>query len=390
MRADAALADRNESVREAARDWLQAGWINGNALEAIAQLYPDDRVRTGPAFRILFFVLTVGALLCVEGIFLEQYNSQYVVAASALALGIACAAATNYLINYRKRRQGGIEAAFSFMTVSCLILSVVAFTGETGWWDGRTGHFLEFLIFAILTGAAASIWGYRLYAIFSAVFLFAGLMNFVVGRIIWLVLALLIYSPLSKNCVSIRWPPALRKSFLSFLAVTLLALYAAFNLYLADGVFFTFYFDYVTRGIALIPRWVCILLTGLLPILIFLLGILRRRRLLMNLGFLLAVLSLITLLQYVQRPPLWILLSGGGLLLLAIAEVLRRYLNSGTNNERSGFTANLLTEDPEKRRILEMAVSVAAVTPQQGPSGELPRFSGDGGKFGGGGASSNF
>jgi len=190
--------------------------------------------------------------------------------------------------------------------------------------------------------------------------------------------------------VSIRWPPALRKSFLSFLAVTLLALYAAFNLYLADGVFFTFYFDYVTRGIALIPRWVCILLTGLLPILIFLLGILRRRRLLMNLGFLLAVLSLITLLQYVQRPPLWILLSGGGLLLLAIAEVLRRYLNSGTNNERSGFTANLLTEDPEKRRILEMAVSVAAVTPQQGPSGELPRFSGDGGKFGGGGASSNF
>jgi hypothetical protein len=390
MRADAALADRNESVREAAQGWLRAGWIDENALEAIGRLYPDDRARAGPAFRILFFVLTMGALACVLGIFLSRNPSQYAVATVALVSGIACAAVTDNLINTRKRRQGGIEAAFSFIAVCCLILSVVAFFGETSWWDGRTGHFLELLIFAILTGAAAWIWGYWLYAIFSAVLLFAGLMNFLAGRMIWLVLALLIYSPLSKNCESIRWPPALRRSFLSFLAVTLLALYASFNVYLADGMFFTFYFDYVTRGIVLIPRWVCMLLTALLPILIFLLGILKRRRMFLNLGFILAVLSLITAFQYVQRPPTWILLSGGGLLLLTIAEGLRRHLDSGANNERGGFTAGLLSENPEKQRILEMAASVAAATPKQELPPKETGFAGGGGKFGGGGASSDF
>ena len=390
MRPDAALADRNEYVREAARDWLRAGWIDKNAQQAIAGLYPDDRARAGPAFRILFFVLTIGTLLCVAGIFLQRFDSKYVVAAFSLILGFVCAAATHYLINIHKRRQGGIEAAFSFMTVSCLIFGVVAFISETGWWDGRTGHFLELLVFAILTGAAASIWGYWLYAIFSAAFLFAGLLNFSVGRLIWLLLVLLVYLALLKNSESERWPPALRKSFSAFLAVSLVALYAAFNLYLADNVFVTLYFNYTGGGNVLIPRWVCILFTAFLPVLIFLSGILQRRRLFLNLGFVLAILSFITLLQYVHRPPLWMLLSGGGLLLLALAEGLRRYLNSGNNNERAGFTADRLAEDPEKRRVLEMAVSVAAATPQQGSPREEPEFSGGGGRFGGGGASSDF
>lgn len=391
MRADATLADRNESVREAAHDWLQAGWIDRNALEAIAGLYPDDRARAGPAFRILFFVLTVGALACVLGIFFPRYHYQYSVAAFALISGTACAAITDYLINRRKRRQGGIEAAFAAVSVSCLIISIVAFVGETGRWDGQIGHFLELLVLAALTGAAAWIWGYWFFAMLSAGLLYAGLLNLYLGRLIWAALVLIIYFPMSESCYSVRWPPALRKSISAFLTVSLLALYASFNLYLVDNQFYNLYFDYVHRGgMIATPRWVAILFTALLPVVILLAGVLRRRRLFLNLGFILVVLSLITLRHYIHIAPLWVILLGGGALMLALAEGLRRYLDSGTSNERAGFTANLLTEDPEKRRVLEMVVSVAAVTPQQEPSGKEPQFNGGGGKFGGGGASSDF
>jgi uncharacterized membrane protein YgcG len=139
-----------------------------------------------------------------------------------------------------------------------------------------------------------------------------------------------------------------------------------------------------------LSRWISILFTALLPIIIFLLGILHRRRLFLNLGFFLAVLSLITLRQYIHLAPLWVVLTGGGVSLLAIAEGLRRYLNYGACNERAGFTAGILSEDPKKRRVLEIAVSIAAATPEQKQHGEEPGLSGGGGKFGGGGASSDF
>ena len=69
MKPDAALADRRQSVRGAGREWLRAGWINESVFQSIVKMYPDDRVRVGPVFRILFFVLTLrrdlGRCICL-------------------------------------------------------------------------------------------------------------------------------------------------------------------------------------------------------------------------------------------------------------------------------------------------------------------------------------
>ena len=90
MKPDAALADRRQSVRDAGREWLRAGWINENAFQSIATMYPDDRVRVGPVFRILFFVLTLAAILGVIFALYSLIDSEKPIAIFALIAGIAC------------------------------------------------------------------------------------------------------------------------------------------------------------------------------------------------------------------------------------------------------------------------------------------------------------
>ncbi len=119
-------------------------------------------------------------------------------------------------------------------------------------------------------------------------------------------------------------------------------------------------------------------------------GIRERRRLFLNLGFLLGIASLVTLRQYVHLAPLWLVLAVGGLTLIVIAGLLKRLLDSAKGRERGGFTAAQLLENPEKQRALEVLANVAILTPESKPASEKTGFPGRGGEFGGGGASGEF
>jgi hypothetical protein len=87
--------------------------------------------------------------------------------------------------------------------------------------------------------------------------------------------------------------------------------------------------------------------------------------------------------------PLWVALIGGGGAAIALALLVRRYLDSGPARERGGFTAEPLFTDPEARSALEVAAGVAAFTPAARPV-EQPGFQGGGGRSGGAGASGTF
>ena len=99
--------------------------------------------------------------------------------------------------------------------------------------------------------------------------------------------------------------------------------------------------------------------------------------------------SLVTLRFYVHVAPLWVVLLLGGSVALGLALLLRRFLDSGPQHERHGFTAEPLFADPEGRSALEVAASVVSLTPAARPM-EKPGFEGGGGSFGGGGASGKF
>jgi hypothetical protein len=130
--------------------------------------------------------------------------------------------------------------------------------------------------------------------------------------------------------------------------------------------------------------------TAAFPRMVLAIGIIKRRRLLLLLGFALCVCSLVTLRMYIHLAPLWIVLCGAGILLIVSAGLLRRFLDSGTAGERGDFTAEPLTSQPEKHRAIETLASIVTLTPEANPEAPEGGFKGGGGEFGGGGASGKF
>jgi hypothetical protein len=385
MRSDAVLADRRQLVRDAAREWFQAGWIDERALRSVEQMYPDDRARTGIAFRILFFVLTLAAIGGLLGAVYSQIDHPETVAVFALAAGAACWVATEHLLSSAKRRQGGIEAAFSVAAVVNLMIGPTILLLRSHSLQNRPTIIVLLFLFALIAGAAAWMWGYWPHTVFSAVSAFFAVISMPHGRVLWLIAVAVAYRWLVAGCDSAQLPPSRRKCFAAFLTVALLALYAGINVFLLDRNSF----DWFHRSDAF-PHWLSIGLTAVLPCLVFWIGILRRRRLFIVLGFGLGLFSLATLRVYVHVAPAWAMLTGFGILLLACAGILHRFLDTGKEGERAGFTALPLTGQPERHRAMEILASVSALTPDASHEVDKPGFRGGGGEFGGGGSSGNF
>ncbi len=388
MKQDCEQADRMQAVREAARHWERAGWITKEGLLAVDSLYPDDRVRTGPAFRVLFFVLTLGAVVGVVAIAYAQTRSPMVAAVVACLAGAACALAADYMIGRLRRRQGGIEAALSLAAIVNLFTGAAILLFEFNKHSDRLDLTLLTFLLALLAGLAAWRWGISSYAALSAYALFSAVLALPAGRLLLILVVVASYRLLITGCDAASLPPTHRRSAAVFLTVAIIALYAAAHVFLLD------------RGSPVLglmvgnhdgfPRWFTIPLTALLPVAVFVVGVLERRRLFVDLGFLLAIASLLTLRYYVHVAPAWLLLTGAGVALLAAAAGLRRFLDSGSGRERLGFTATPSGEDPNKRHAAEILAGVAVLTPGPPATAEKPQFQGGGGKFGGGGASGEF
>ncbi len=390
MRRDAADAERGEAVRAAAQDWLRAGWIDDEAFRAIEQIFPDDRVRARLAFRILFFVMTLGGITSLACIVYLQLRSASAAGTFALLAGAGCAATTHYLLYDRKRRQGGIEAAFSFAAVANLILGAAILLYETHWFPDQDAILLVWIIVCAISSCAAWLWGYWPYAALSALSLFSAIVALRGGRLIWIFLVAALYPGIVVAWESAELPPSLRKSAAAFLAVCILTLYAAENVYLSDQKISHFTTGGGGWSEWFHPRWLSIGLTATIPPAILLTGVIKRRRLFLNMGLLLVILSLITLRMYVHLAAPWVVLTGAGFLVFAFAAWLRSLLESGSRRERAGFTADPLSTDPGRKSAFEIAVTVSAMTPGQQAVTEKPSYRGGGGEFGGGGASGDF
>ncbi len=143
----------------------------------------------------------------------------------------------------------------------------------------------------------------------------------------------------------------------------------------------------VSRPVSLRP--LSILATALVPLVVLGFGVVTRRVLLMDLGVVLGAASLVTLRFYVHVAPLWLVLVAVGSAALLAALGVRRLLASGAARERGGFTAEPLFEDARRRAGAEVVGALATLAPEAAPAQERPLERG-GGRFGGGGATSEF
>ena len=393
MTPDLEQADRHAAVRNAACAWRRAGVIDDAALAAVAARFPDDRVRVGPVFRVLLFIFTLVAVSAgfgLVGIFVDA--REHAVPFLAVVCGGVLAALTEVLIGPRRRRQGGIEAATSFMAAGCLL-------GAAAWWlvldlhtDSTAGLAVFCLVSAALLAAAAWRWGYPLYAGAAAAALLAALAQLPFGRLLWIVLPLAAAPVLLRLAVSPRLPPAHRASCTAVLAVALTGLYLAVHVRSWEAGTI----EEIGRGQAArgtghdILWWLAAAATALVPLAFLAIGIARRRYPLLLLGVATVVASLVTLRFYVHVAALWVILTLSGAFVVALVFALRRYLESGPAGERHGFTAAPLFQDLARSRLLEAGAAVLTLTPAARPLREEPKFEGGGGEFGGGGASGQF
>lgn len=399
MRADAALADRNATVRGAARSWRKAGAIDDATLAAIENAVPDDRVRVGPVFRVLLFVFTVLAANAFFGfVWLLFFDTngprESAIAVAAIVHGLALAVLTELQIGKFKRSQGGTEAATSFAALGYLL-------GGLGWFAFRMFEqadreaFLLLLVeAALLLAVAAWRWGYPIYAGAATAALLGALAHLPFGRVLWIVLPILAAPFLLRLADSARLPPAHRDSCKAVLLVSLIGLYVAVHL----GSFESGLVEAIgnlARESGPASRsdvlwWLAAAATVLVPVVFLAIGIRSRRYLFLILGLGTVVASFITVCYYVRVEPLWAVLTVSGVVVVAGVLALRRYLDSGPQKERAGFTAEPLFEDLARQRILEAAATVAALTPAPRAVQEEPRFTGGGGELGGGGSTTEF
>jgi len=307
-----------------------------------------------------------------------------------LFFGISLLAVTGSLIEPMRRAHSGIEDATLLAGLGYLI-------GFAGWFSDTQLHWSDelatgaaLLVGAFLLAGAALWWDYPIYAGAAMAALLGSLTVVPGGRWGWIALPLLAAPFLVRGAEAARLPPAQRTSCLAALGVALAGLYVAVNLVSYDQRWVELHDLFgSTEG----PRRFRLLFmaaTAIVPIVYLILGLRSRRYVFLVLGAATGIASLATLRFYVHLAPLWVVLTLSGALLMTAVFVLRRYLDSGLGKERHGFTAEPLFEDPGRRRILEAGAAVLSLSPQARPLHEEPKFTGGGGEFGGGGASSDF
>jgi hypothetical protein len=127
------------------------------------------------------------------------------------------------------------------------------------------------------------------------------------------------------------------------------------------------------------------LATALLPLVVLGWGLRSRRAFVLDTGIVLLALSLVTLRHYVHVAPLWVALALSGALLVLLALAVERALRRAPAGEAAGFTADPLFSDERRQQALQLVPVVTAFTPPA-PRRQDAGFTGEGGRFGGGGA----
>ncbi len=391
MRRDAALADRSHEVRTAARGWRQAGAIDDVTLRAIETAYPDDRSRLGPAFRTVAFVFGLLALNAFFGVIGLLTSGSFGFGAACLVFAVLLLTATEILVGPLKRADSGIESATALLSV---IYALVAFglLLEKALGSERALVTVLLAVGAVLAALASARWGSPGLALLAGAFGFLFLARLPGGRLLWMLAASLAVPLLLSASESRVLPPSQRRALRWVLVLGLCAFYLAVHVGSLDFRWLEWLADSgEDRGAAAAwPRPLSILATALTPVAILASAIVTRRGYLVDLGILLAVASLATLRFYVHVAPLWLVLIGAGVAALLITLTVRRLLASGRDGERCGFTAEPLFADPRRRHAVEVVGAMATLAPAAPAAREEGGLTPGGGRYGGGGATSDF
>lgn len=391
MRREWEAADRVAEVRRAVTSWRRAGVLDEKTEEAMSALYPSRRAASGLVWKALvFFFVSAAALGGYLAAELALQPSSGVRALLCLSLAVIFIAATEALFDSPRAAGNGIEGATSYW--AAVFLALAAFVTLEPDFRGALTAF--FLVGVLAFAAACYRWGFPALAGLASAFGFFFLARFPGSRVSWIVSGIFLAAAAVWLSNRGNLPPSRRRAGTAILAVSLLAIYAAINLYSWDERLIE---DLQETHRPAIAPWPAIpilfgLATALFPEVLLVWGIRSRRTLLLDLAIVTGALSLWTFQHYAKPEPLWAFLLAAGLGIVAAAAWTARWLANGPLRERSGWTGEELVENEERQQAIEAAAAAAALGPaaEQPTPAERSGFEGGGGKSGGAGASGSF
>jgi hypothetical protein len=391
MRADSVAWERAAEVRDAASGWRRAGFIDELTELAIRETFPDPCVTPSLVWRVLTAGVLAAVILCTFGA-LAVAIGRSATAAQIVSLVFAggCLVATDRLEASPRLARRGAAGTTSLLGVGFLLVALGLFLAETVRLRVDDGIDMLLIASAIACAAACWRWGSPLFAALAALSLFLFLGRLPHGRLLWLLVGAAVAGLAARRLDAAAWAPSHRLGAAVLVVAGIVAAYAAANVFSLD--------EHVLEKLARFSpdraapsRGVLALsavATAVVPLAVLAWGARSRRTFLLDTGIVLAALSLVTLRHYVHLAPLWTVLIVAGAALVIAALVVERALRRAREREIAGFTAEPLFSDERRQHALQIVPVVAAFTPAAAT--DRPGFAGEGGKFGGGGATEKF
>jgi hypothetical protein len=392
--------EENIYIRKQARTWQRSGLITNDQLTAMDNLTNPDVRQTNIFFRVIFFIFTYHCVAAMVGLFawIIKIRSSMAISSTLIIAGIIFYFLAEYLVTKYRFYRHGIEEALAVF--SMLLLCAGLFIGATDLLlRGRWIH--QYTIALCLLFAVSSCWIYLRFG-----YLYAALISIVAiciipfqlsipptgERVLLLIVLCLIFflnvifdNPENED---------FRKDKDTIIQACLLAaIYLTVNLEIL-GIIGLISGD--KSIIHLHPKlfppyiyWSSYILTFIIPTAGICWGIQSRKRLILGASLVMACVTLATnksyleLMRYAWDPAIL------GTVLVILSIIINRWLNTGENKARDGFTAeNILKPESHGIGLAEVAAALTPMATNIEVQQQDKFF--DGGTSGGGGTSRGF
>jgi len=375
--------ERNVRLHALVREWMRSGLLDEAQGTRLGEELRTDLRRTNNFLRIVLFLFTgliVGAAVLLVFEALQIHDTPRITVVCGIA-AVLCFGLAEILIAEFRLYRFGVEEA---LAVAAVVLLVIATGGMFERAKIESIFALAFTIGAIgglvLYGRFGFVYG-GIAAIACAVMIPFPLVHEPAAQRLWASAVLAGVFVIARRYHLVQGDEFPGDDYAVFQAAAWAGLYVVLNLHLTSSGITTGRFYWATYA-----------LIWLLPIAGLRMGIRNRDRLLMDVSAAMALATLATNKAYLGRQPQsWdpILF---GLLLMGTAIVIRRWLASGPNGERYGFTP-VRTLSKHARLMTIVSTASAAFQPQPSspapePATARPHF--EGGRSGGAGASGEF
>ncbi len=393
--------EENIFIRKQAETWRRSDLITEEQLGDIHHAVTSDLRQTNLFFRILFFIFTLLLACAMTGLLVWLINDSSDKNGSIVMVlfGVSYYIIAEYIVRTKKFYRHGIEEGLAVMAMILLCVGCGIFL-LTGILNGKQ----TLRVVTVLTASTSLLiylrFGYLYAAIIGILALCALPFQFSLSAtterltLLGMLCVTFLLGLLADRKVGEDFKKE-RNTFM--LAGLLVAIYLTVNLHifgvigLLTGETRTAHFHPASFPPCI--YWSSYVLTFLIPMTVIYWGLQSRRRFILNAGLLMTLATLATnksypgLTRYAWDSAIL------GIVLVGLSLWLTRWLNSGADQKRFGFTAgNILTPEGSGINLADVAAAPtpSAIDARQPPAAQPPETYLEGGATGGGGAQRNY